>query len=157
MGHFSDQHHVEPYAYRQDAGVPAFPDDRPIIIFDGHCVMCSRLARFILRHDRHKRFRLTAAQTPLGQALFRHLRLDPVYFETNVLLENGTARFKSDGSIRMFVLLGWPWVLANVLRILPGPLLDLFYDQIADNRLRWFGAQSACFLAQPSERDRFLQ
>ena len=32
----------EPYSYRADAAVPAFPDDKPIIVFDGKCVLCSR-------------------------------------------------------------------------------------------------------------------
>src|SRR5258708_23565220 len=86
------------YGYREDPSVPAFPDDRPIIIFDGHCVLCSRFARFVLRHDRRAVFRLMAAQTTVGQALYRHLHLDSVQFETNVLLEGGQAWFKSAGA-----------------------------------------------------------
>lgn len=39
----------EPYSYRGDPAVPPFPDDRPIIIFDGKCVLCSRFAQFIMR------------------------------------------------------------------------------------------------------------
>jgi predicted DCC family thiol-disulfide oxidoreductase YuxK len=92
----------------------------------------------------------------LGQALLSHLGLDPVRFETNVLLEHGTARFKSDVSIRMFALLGGPFALANLLRVVPGALLDRLYDLIAENRLRWFGAQRVCFKADASEPDRFL-
>jgi len=145
------------FSYRNDPGVPAFPDDRPIIIFDGHCVLCSRVARFVLRHDRRGLFRLTAAQTPLGQALFRHLGLDPVNFETNVLLERGRAHFKSDGSIRIFVHLGFPWSLVLLAWLIPRPLRDRLYDLIAKNRLRWFGSQSVCFLADPAHRDRFLE
>jgi predicted DCC family thiol-disulfide oxidoreductase YuxK len=146
-----------PFSYRNDPDVPAFPDDRPIIIFDGHCVLCSRFARFVLRHDRRGLFRLTAAQTPLGQALFRHLGLDPVHFETNVLLERGRAYVKSDGSIRIFAHLGFPWSLALLARLIPRPLCDRLYEVIAKNRLRWFGSQSACFLADPAQRDRFLE
>jgi hypothetical protein len=29
----------EAYSYRADAAVPAFPDDKPIIVFDGKCVL----------------------------------------------------------------------------------------------------------------------
>jgi predicted DCC family thiol-disulfide oxidoreductase YuxK len=152
-----DQEARAPFSYRNDPGVPAFPDDRPIIIFDGHCVLCSRFARFVLRHDRRGLFRLTAAQTPLGQALFRHLGLDPVNFETNVLLEQGRAHVKSDGSIRIFVHLGFPWSLAFLAWLFPRPLRDRLYDFIAKNRLRWFGSQSVCFLADPAHRDRFLE
>jgi len=109
-----------------------------------------------LRHDRHGVFRLTAAQTPLGQALFQHLGLDPVNFETNVLLDKGQAYFKSDGTIRMFTHLGFPWSFARLARGLPRVLLDRLYDLIAKNRLKWFGSQSVCFLAEPAHRDRFL-
>ncbi len=55
-----------PYDYRSDPAVPRFADDRPIIIFDGKCVLCSWFARFVLRTDRAGRFRLAAAQSPLG-------------------------------------------------------------------------------------------
>ena len=144
------------YSYRADPSVPAFEDDRPIIIFDGHCVLCSRFARFVLRHDRRAVFRLIAAQSPLGQALYRHYRLDPVNFETNVLLDGGRAWFKSAGTIRMFVRLGFPWALAAVLRVVPRPLLDRLYELVARNRLRWFGASAVCFVADPAHRDRFL-
>jgi predicted DCC family thiol-disulfide oxidoreductase YuxK len=144
------------FSYRDDPSVPDFPDDRPIIIFDGHCVLCSGFARFVIRHDRRGVFRLMAAQTPLGQAIYRHLNLDPVSFETNVLLENGRAWFKSDGTIRMFAHLGFPWSMSRVLRLVPRTLLDRLYDLVARNRLRWFGSQSACFLADPAHRDRFL-
>jgi predicted DCC family thiol-disulfide oxidoreductase YuxK len=145
------------YGYREDPSVPAFPDDRPIIIFDGYCVLCSRFARFVLRHDRRAVFRLMAAQTPVGQALNRHLHLDPVQFETNVLLECGQAWFKSAGTIRMFRHLGFPWSLSSVLRVVPPLWLDRLYDLIARNRLRWFGSQSVCLLTDPAHRDRFIE
>jgi predicted DCC family thiol-disulfide oxidoreductase YuxK len=145
-----------PYSYKGDPAVPVFPDDRPIIIFDGHCVLCSRFARFVLRHDRRGLFRLMAAQTPLGQSLFMHFGLDPVNFETNVLLEGGQAYFKSDGTIRMFAHLGFPWYIAIIARVVPRVLRNKLYDLIAKNRLKWFGSQSECFLADPSHRDRFL-
>lgn len=145
-----------PYSYRDDPSVPAFKDDRPIIIFDGHCALCSRFARFVLRHDRRAVFRLMAAQSSLGQALYRHYQQDPVNFETNVLLDQGRAWFKSAGTIRMFVLLGFPWAVAAVLRIVPRTWLDRAYELIARNRLRWFGSSAVCFVADPAHRDRFL-
>ena len=63
-----------PFSFRNDPAVPAFPDDRPVIIFDGKCVFCSGFARFILWADRKRRFRLLAAQTGLGAALLTIIR-----------------------------------------------------------------------------------
>jgi predicted DCC family thiol-disulfide oxidoreductase YuxK len=146
----------EAFSYRTDPEVPDFPDDRPVLIFDGHCVLCSTFAQFILRTDRRRQFRLMAAQTPLGEALYRHFDLDPTDYETNILIEDGRAWFKSEGSIRIFERLGWPWSLVSAGRILPRPVRDWLYERVARNRLRWFGARSSCYLPDPSEADRFI-
>ena len=45
---------TEAYSYRADKAVPAFPDDRPLIVFDGVCALCSGFVRFVLRQD-HRR------------------------------------------------------------------------------------------------------
>ncbi|MDB5410610.1 MAG: hypothetical protein JWL84_5522 [Rhodospirillales bacterium] len=148
---------LEAFSYRSDPAVPAFPDDRPIIIFDGKCVLCSAFAQFILRADRERRFRLLAAQTPLGAALYRHLGLDPVDYETSILLEDGRAWFKSEGSLRIFARLGFPWSLATFARLLPRFVRDPLYDIVARHRLRWFGARQTCYVPDPSQADRFLR
>ena len=147
---------LEPYSYRANPAVPPFPDDKPIIVFDGKCVLCSRWARFVMRHDRDMRFRLLAAQTPLGTALYEHYGLDAVDYETNVLLEDGRAWLKSEGTIRMFERLGFPWSLVAVLRVLPRALRNRLYNVVARNRLEWFGSRETCFVPEPSDADRFI-
>jgi predicted DCC family thiol-disulfide oxidoreductase YuxK len=144
------------FSYRNDPAVPDFPDDRPIIIFDGMCVFCSRFAQFILNADRHRRFRLLAAQTSLGVALYRHYGLDPVNYTTNILLADGRAWFKSAASLCIFQLLGWPWALLSVGWLLPRMLRDGLYDIVARNRLRWFGVRETCYAPDLTQADRFL-
>jgi predicted DCC family thiol-disulfide oxidoreductase YuxK len=146
----------EAYSYRADAAVPAFPDDKPIIVFDGKCVLCSRWARFVMRQDPDKRFRLLAAQTPLGAALYRHYGLDPVDYETNVLIEDGRAWLKSESTIRMFERLGFPWSAMRVFRVVPRALRDKLYSVVARNRLDWFGRRETCFVPEPTDADRFI-
>jgi predicted DCC family thiol-disulfide oxidoreductase YuxK len=146
-----------PYDYRTDPAVPRFADDRPIIIFDGKCVLCSWFARFVLRTDRTRHFRLLAAQSPLGTALYKHFGLDPIGYETYVLLADGKAFFRSEASIRIFAGLGTPWSAVAILgRLIPLSLRDGLYNVIARNRLRWFGAREQCYLPDPSQADRFI-
>ncbi|MFN7571779.1 MAG: thiol-disulfide oxidoreductase DCC family protein [Betaproteobacteria bacterium] len=145
------------YSYRLDPAVPPFADDKPVIVFDGHCVLCSGFAQFVIRHDPQRRFRLLAAQSLLGAALYRHYGLDPVDYETNLLLADGRVWLKSEGSLRIFRLLGWPWSLLAVGRLLPLRLRDALYGVVARNRLRWFGRRDACFMPTPADADRFLQ
>jgi predicted DCC family thiol-disulfide oxidoreductase YuxK len=146
----------EAYSYRRDPAVPEFPDERPIIIFDGYCALCSGWAQFVLRHDRRGLYRLLRAQSPLGRALYVHYGLDPEDYETNILVADGLAWFKSEGSIRMAEGLGFPWSLAAAIRILPLPWRDRLYEFIARNRLRFFGKRATCYLPDPRQQDRFL-
>jgi predicted DCC family thiol-disulfide oxidoreductase YuxK len=144
------------FSYRQDPRVPDFPDDRPIIIFDGHCVLCSSWANFVLRHDHSGKYRLLAAQSRLGRALYLHWGLDPVNYQTNILLATGIAWLKSEGSIRMMKGLGFPWSLAAGCRVLPLKIRDRLYELVARNRFRLFGRRETCYVPTPEFRDRFL-
>jgi predicted DCC family thiol-disulfide oxidoreductase YuxK len=145
------------YSYRSDPAVPSFPDDRPIIVFDGYCVLCSGWVSFILRHDRHAIYRLVPAQSPLGHALFGHYGLNPQDYETYILIQNGAAWFKSEATIRMARGLGFPWSLAGVFRIIPRPWRDRLYALVARNRFRLFGRRATCYGPDPRHADRFLR
>lgn len=149
-------HRTAAYGYRADPAVPDFPDGRPIIIFDGYCALCSGWARFVLRHDRDGGYRLLTAQSPLGRALYVHYGLHPDDYETNILLADGRAWFKSEGCIRMAEGLGWPWSLAACFRIFPLGLRDRLYALIARHRLRIFGKRDTCFMPEHRHADRFL-
>jgi predicted DCC family thiol-disulfide oxidoreductase YuxK len=145
-----------PYSYRSDGAVPSFSDDHPIIVFDGYCALCSGWAQLVLRHDSAENFRLLPAQSPLGRALYVHYGLHPEDYETNILIENGVAWFKSEGSIRMAEGLGVPWSLAAAFRILPVGWRDRLYEFIARNRLRFFGKRESCYMPDVQHRHRFL-
>lgn len=146
----------EPFSYRRDPAVPEFQDDHPIIVFDGYCALCSGWANFVLRHDTAGKFRLLPAQSPLGRAIYVHYGLHPDDYETNILIENGVAWFKSEGSIRMAERLGLPWSLAAAFRVLPMAWRDRLYEGVARNRLRWFGKRATCYLPDAGYRHRFL-
>ena len=145
-----------PYSYRDDPALPDFPDDRPIIVFDGHCVLCSGWAQFVIRRDPKARFRLLAAQTSLGAAIYTHYGLDATNYETNILIEDGIAWFKSESTIRILIGLGLPYSLVRALRIFPRCLRDRAYNVIARNRFRMFGRSETCFHPTPEIQERFL-
>ena len=130
--------------------------DKPLIVFDGLCVLCSANARFVLRHDRRRHFNLTTAQGPLGEALYRHFGLATDDYETMLVIENGRLFTKSDGAIAIARGLGWPWRAAALARIVPRPIRDSVYRLIARNRYRIFGRRETCWLPAPDEADRIL-
>ena len=145
-----------PFSYRADPTVPPFPDDKALLVFDGVCVLCSGFARFILKRDRGFAFRLTTAQSLLGQALFRHYGLDTHEFETNLVLADGRAWAKLDTVALAGERLGGPWRALSLLRLLPHRLADWLYDRVARNRYALFGRTERCMIPPPEWRDRFI-
>lgn len=145
-----------PYSYRADSFVSAFDDSAPLIVFDGVCVLCSGFVRFVLRHDRRKRFRFTLAQGALGQSLYRHYRLDPVEFETNLVIRDGVVYTKLAALAAVLDELGGIWKPLVLIRFIPQPLSDWLYDRIAKNRYRVFGRTEYCMVPSADIRDRFI-
>ena len=143
-----------PYTYRQDPGVPPFPYDHPLFIFDGVCVLCSTGVRWLMRLDKRELFRFTTTATPLGRALFQHYGLDPN--GTYLFVDRGLAFGKSDGYREVLDRLGGAWRLLKIFWLVPRPIRDRLYDVVARNRYRWFGKAAYCARIPDALRSRLL-
>jgi len=147
---------TEAYSYRADKAVPTFPDDRPLIVFDGVCGLCSGFVRFVLRHDKRGQYRFLAAQSDLATALYRHYGLPTDHWETNLLIKDGHLFVRSEAAIEIVTgFAGW-WRALAIFRVLPRSWRDWCYDRIAGNRYRWFGRHDLCMVPDPAQADRFL-
>lgn len=140
------------YSYRDDPSVPDFPDETPLIVFDGVCVLCNGFARFVAKRDPGNRFRFAEAQSELGGALFRHYGLDDSDFETNLLIQDGRAFGRMEAFVHIVSQLGGAWPAVRVMLGLPRPMRDWLYGRIAKNRYRLFGRYASC----PAQRDDII-
>jgi predicted DCC family thiol-disulfide oxidoreductase YuxK len=144
-----------PYSYRQDPAVPDFPDDKPLFVFDGHCVLCSTGVRWLMKHG-GDRVRYSSAQSPLGEALFRHYGIDPD--KTYLLIADGMASGESTGYLRLCRLLGGRWNLFLAFGLIPRPIRDWAYRVVARHRYRWFGkVEQQCALLSEEQKARMLR
>jgi predicted DCC family thiol-disulfide oxidoreductase YuxK len=144
-----------PYSYRQDPAVPAFPDDKPLFVFDGVCALCSGGAGWLMRHDKHRRFRLSPAQSPVGAALYAHYGI--VMDETYLLVSHGLPYTKSSGYLQMCGIVGGWWRALLIFRLMPRPVRDWAYDFVARNRYRWFGKVGYCELISPELKGTLIE
>ena len=129
---------------------------RDVIVFDGHCVLCSGFFRFVLRHDRAERFAFVTAQSDLGQAMYRDLGLPLDDFETNLVIVDDRLHMRLDAFAAAMSALGWPWRAFAPLRRIPAALKDPAYHLIARNRYRLLGRTETCLMPTPELRARFL-
>ena len=128
----------------------------PILLFDGVCNVCDAIVRFILRHDRKRRFRFASMQSEPGQRLLRDHGFSTERFDTVVLLWQGKAEVASSAAFQVARLLGPPWSLASAFSWLPTSLTDALYRAFARSRYRLFGRRDQCRIPTPEERQRFL-
>lgn len=126
-----------------------------LILFDGVCVFCSRWVRFVLDHDRDRRFRFVPIQSETGRALALRLGIDPDAPRTNAVILDGRAWVKSDAALRVLgAMPATRWLAA--VRLAPRPIRDAIYDLIARNRYRIFGKTEVCMVPDAADRERFL-
>ena len=146
------------FSYRGDPAVPAFPDQVPLVVYDGVCGLCSGWVRFILARDgARERHRFASAQSPLGQALYRHYGYDPSDPETLLVIEDGVMHAKRSAVAAVLAGLGRPWSLfAHAVNLIPSRAAERAYDLVARNRYRIGYRAAACIPPPPGTASRFL-
>jgi predicted DCC family thiol-disulfide oxidoreductase YuxK len=129
--------------------------DGPVLLFDGVCNLCNGVVRFLVRRDPAGRIRYAPLRSGTGKALLDRVGL-PDDLDTVVLVEGDRGYTKSAAVIRVAELLGWPYRLARIGRLLPRRLRDACYDVVAANRYDWFGRRERCPIPDERVSDRFL-
>jgi predicted DCC family thiol-disulfide oxidoreductase YuxK len=148
---------TEPYSYRSDPAVPKFDDSVPLLIFDGHCVLCSNGVRWMLDRDPGGVTRFAAIQTPVPRAIYRHYDLDADAFDTFMVLADGKpyTRWSATLAAARTMRAPWSW-LGWIGRIVPDFIGNRLYDWVQRNRFSWFGTREACFAPDATQSHRFL-
>ncbi len=136
------------------------PRDKPIIVFDGMCVLCTANAQFVLKRDRAAKFRLAAMQGDVGAEIMRQVGFDPLDPESFILLDavqdGGRVWMSSDAVLHMWSELGWPWRAGMIFKLVPRVIRDPIYRLIARNRYKWFGKREECWVSTPEHQARIL-
>ena len=126
-----------------------------VVLFDGVCNFCNGAVNFIIKHDKHRRFKFAALQSEYGEQKRAEFGIgDDV--DSVVLIENGKAYMHSTAGLRIAKGLGGGWSLAYVFIIVPAFIRDWGYKLFAKYRYRLFGRQDACMLPTPDVRERFM-
>jgi predicted DCC family thiol-disulfide oxidoreductase YuxK len=105
--------------------------------------LCHGTVKFIIRHDRDKRFSFTTWQSVAGQEVLTQLDIttNP---STVVYVRKGVPYFKSRAVLEILKDLGNGWKLFYILIVVPPFIRDFIYGIIARYRYRVFGKRTSC-------------
>ena len=134
----------------------------PIVLYDGVCGLCNRAVQFLLKRDRHDRFRFAPLQSDFAAKVLQrhgidHTKLDTVYAVVNHGETNEQILAKGDAFLLFAKVLGGIWNVARVGRVVPRPIRNWLYDLVAANRYRVFGKTESCMLPDPASKHKFLE
>ena len=130
---------------------------RPIILFDGVCLLCATFIHFVLDHDKAGAFDFAPLQGPTGTALLTKHGL-PLDVSTMVLIDEAGVHVRSTAALRVLRRCSAPYSWLGATAIwLPRPVRDLGYKTVAALRYRLFGKDdgSTCRRMTKAIRSRF--
>ncbi|MDP9782229.1 putative DCC family thiol-disulfide oxidoreductase YuxK [Pseudomonas fluorescens] len=77
-----------PISQTRPSPAPLLEPGETVVLFDGVCKLCNGWARFLIHHDRDRRVRLAAVQSPAGQALLAWAGLPQDQFDTMAVIRD---------------------------------------------------------------------
>lgn len=136
--------------------LPAPPTE--LLFYDGHCGLCHRAVKFVLKHDRSgTAFRFAPLQGATFQSRVPPEKRATLPDSVVVLTSRGQLLIRSNAFLHILRRLGGGWgFLAALLSVIPRPLRDAVYNIVARIRYRIFGRQDdLCPIVPPDLRARF--
>jgi len=110
-------------------------NDKPVILFDGVCNLCSGSVQFILKRDKEKKFMFASLQSNYGQKFLQQFNLPANTVNSFFLYQDDKIFTRSTAALKMFQQLkNWRWV--KILWIFPKFIRDAVYNLIAKNRYK---------------------
>lgn len=135
---------------------PNISQNEKVVLFDGVCKLCSAWARFLIRFDKKRVFRLATVQSPEGTEILNFYGFSTDVFETMVLVDGEKMYVQSTAFLNVMRCLPFPWPMFLVLLLIPKKIRDWMYDRIALNRYALFGKYDSCLVPTPDHESRFI-
>ena len=130
---------------------------QPLLLYDGVCLLCNGLIKFVLKADKKGKIYISPLQSEYAARRLEGTEIIPEDLDRVVLIANDQLYTSSRAVLELFGLLGFPYQILYIFRIVPSFIRDAVYRWIARNRYRWFGKADACLLPDKRFMDRFIE
>jgi len=115
-----------------------------IVLYDGHCNLCSSSVEFIVQRDYRNLYTLIPLQSKEGQAKLQQYNLPLNNFNTVVLLQNDEVYTASTAALMIVKNLSGVVYYLHIFIVVPVVLRDFIYKLIAKSRYKLLGKSESC-------------
>lgn len=130
--------------------------NQPLLLFDGICNLCNNSINFVIRHDKHQKFKFASLQSDAAKQILLQLNETNSNINSIVLIYNNSIYYKSSAILKLFSILGGFYSLSSIFYIFPKKMRDMLYDYIARNRYKWYGKRESCMIPTKELKSRFI-
>ncbi len=117
---------------------------KPLVLFDGHCALCHRSVRWLIKHDSKRQLQFLSQEDPQFEILLSEKRLPKPTGESLMLLDHETWYIYSDAVFQTLRYVDSPWNFLAVGRFVPKLFRNTLYRIIARYRYRILGYYPQC-------------
>ncbi len=129
-----------------------------IILYDGHCMLCSNFVKRVLRADDRDLFRFCPIQSKKANELLEmagyHQKVD---LTTILLITNNAVYTQSTAALFILTRLKGIYPILGLGWLVPTFIRNVFYRWVAKNRMDWFGGRDQCFIPDGSWRHKIVK
>lgn len=130
--------------------------EKGIILFDGHCRLCSFSVRMVMRFDRKRVFRFASLQSETAKTLLQGIDLSGLSADSVMVIVGKQVYTASSAVLKVSSQLGYPLKALSILKIIPLTLRDRIYYFVARYRYLVFPKRNQCFIPDSRMSSRFL-
>ena len=122
-----------------------------IILYDGHCMLCSNFVKKVLRADDQDLFRFCPIQSKKANELLKMVGYhEEVDLTTILLISNKAVYTQSTAALFILTRLKGIYPILGLGWLVPTFIRNIVYRWIAKNRIHWFGVRDQCFIPERS-------
>ena len=132
--------------------------DKPIILYDGVCNLCTQSVQFLIQRDSRKQFRFASLQSSVADHYLKdtYQNQNQDRLGSMALVVNEHVYLRSTAALMIAKRLDGFWPILAIFLLIPRPIRDLFYKWVANHRYEFLGKEDQCWKPAPELTDRFL-
>tara|TARA_B100001996_G_scaffold144692_1_gene110098 strand:- start:592 stop:1014 length:423 start_codon:yes stop_codon:yes gene_type:complete len=132
-------------------------NNRNIVFFDGKCNLCSNSINFILNNEINSNLLFSSLQSKFAKRFLKQYSINSKNHNSIIFFTKNKIYTKSNAIFKILIFLRFYFRGLLIFKILPTFLTNFFYDIISNNRYKWFGKKTICYVPIKDISSRFLE
>jgi predicted DCC family thiol-disulfide oxidoreductase YuxK len=133
------------------------PSNRqPIVFYDGECIFCSDLVRFLIKHNPRQNLSFATLSSAERLGISSSADVPGGFGSTLLFWQDDRIYAASEAVLKIASHLAYPWKALVVFRVIPVAARDLVYKLVARNRYRFWKHKTSCTPVIDGMKHRFL-